>query len=153
MNRFLLASLTAIVLLSGCAAFRQPAVVSSSALDYSEYQKQGFFLSESNSVNFTYEPIASVSSLQLSGYKTKGTGEKSYTDDAYQSGRSVQYVSTSNEYLNASKSDVLKQLVEAAKAKGANAIINLEIKPVIGISKTGYSYLQGYSSSGMAIKK
>ena len=142
-----------VLMLSGCSAFRQPAVSLSSALDYSEYQKQGFFLSESNSVNFTYEPVASVSSLQLSGYKAKGSGQKSFNDDAYQTGRSVAYVSTSNEYLTASKSDVLKQLVQAAKDKGANAIINLEIKSIMGVSKTGYSYIQGYSSSGMAIKK
>jgi uncharacterized protein YbjQ (UPF0145 family) len=143
-----------LLFLSSCSVFRQPVVMISTNLDYSEYLKEGMFLSESNAVNFSYEPISSVSALLLSGYAIKSTGEKEFRDDAYQTSQGqAQITITTNKYISASKEEVLKQIVKEAKSKNANAIINLEIKPVIGVNAKGYSYLQGYSASGMAIKK
>ncbi|MGY4385678.1 uncharacterized protein YbjQ (UPF0145 family) [Pedobacter sp. UYP24] len=141
------------VLILGCTVRRPPAFISSSALDYTEYQKQGFFLSESNSVSFSYEPIASVSAIQLSGYKVKGSGNKEVNDDAFQTGYVTPYTAVTKEFIKASKEGVLKQLVDEAKSKGANAIINLNFTAKFAVDKEGYSYLQGWSSSGMAIKK
>lgn len=142
-----------LVFMSSCSLLRQPAVLTSGTLDYSEYQKQGFFLSESNSVSFPYEPIASVSALQLSGYKIKQSGTKEFRDDTFQTSYSKDYVSTSNEFEAASKSKVLEELVRSSKVKGANGLINLKIEPVITVTKEGYTKVSGYSGTGMAIKK
>ncbi|RZK63132.1 MAG: hypothetical protein EOO85_31595 [Pedobacter sp.] len=152
MRKILLTPLLALTI-SGCSMFRQPVVMVSSAIDYSEYLKQDMFLSESNAVSFQYQPVASVSVVQLSGYEVKQSGQRAYNDDAYQSSQSHVVTTTTNKYIYASKEEVLKQLVKEAKSKNANAIINLEIKPVIVTTPKGYSYLQGYSATGMAIKK
>jgi len=141
------------LLLSSCGIFRQPTVSVSSTLDYSKYLKDGFYLTESNSVSFTHEPLASVSALQLSGYKIKSSGQKQFRDDAYQTGHSETYTTTTNEYVNATRSEVLEQLVKEAKSKGANGIINLDIDPIVTTTKEGLVSISGYSATGMAIKR
>jgi len=144
MKKLIYASLIGVVL-SSCTIVRVPSVQVSSALDY---QKSGIFLTESNSVSFNYEPVASLSALQISGYATSDKVNKTFTEDVY--GTSFTGPQrTTNKFIQASREDVLNELCKKAIEKGANGIINLSIKYIPRTTDT-YS---GYEATGMAIKK
>ncbi|MDH6304658.1 uncharacterized protein YbjQ (UPF0145 family) [Parabacteroides sp. PF5-5] len=104
----------------------------SAFIDYSQYMKEGFFLTESNSVNFDYIPVGNVSSLIVGG----------------KSGKKTIYVS---------HDDALWLLYSKAKEMKANGIINLKFTYISGNSYSdGYTSHVGYSSisvSGMAIRR
>ncbi|SDG68422.1 hypothetical protein SAMN05421827_109152 [Pedobacter terrae] len=133
--------------LTSCSV-RLPVVRTSSAIDYSEYAKQGIFLTESNSVNFSYEPIASVSAIHLSGYELSDKGEKKFKDDVLGSLSGTNVVTT-GVFSSATRSSVLAELCKKAHLAGGNGIINLKINFVPATPST-YS---GYEATGMAIKK
>ena len=65
------------------------------------------------------------------------------------------YIETTHTYSGskpANTGDALQQAVKLAVSKGANAIINVRISPIIKYVKS-ISYIDGYSISGIAIKK
>ena len=60
MKKILLSMLMAIGLAS-CVSVQQ--FTTTTVIDYSEFAKQGIFVTESNSVNFEYQPLGSVISV------------------------------------------------------------------------------------------
>ena len=125
-------------------------------LDYSEYTNKGFFLTESNSVNFDYKSLGSVSSLIYSGYEilnNKVNSQKMvYTVDNVQNPKKIRY----GKYINATSKDALDELCEKAMEIGANGIINIKVNyiPAEYDYKTGVRISEdGMFVTGMAIRK
>jgi len=98
----------------------------SSILKYNEYGD--FFLSESNSVSFSYQPIGSVTSNVKTGYEGK-------------------------RYIIANAEDALYVLCQEARKNGADGIINLKFTYNWVKLKTGETALSDVSASGMAIRR
>ena len=98
-------------------------------LDYSEYSKNGFFITESNSVSFDYTPLATV----VVTMQRRVDEEWVYVNGT---------MCRSENRPTAAK--VLNKAVEEAKQLGANALINLKLEP---LNTTGIML------TGMAIKK
>ena len=151
MKRLLIALTLFSMLAMGCS----PAgIYSLTAVDYNRFSEDGFFISESNSVNFEYEPISSVMAAVTSGYVreeiiAENTPNKKYKDDVYGSTNTkgkMRHVKATPDYVT----DIL---VEEAKAKNANGIINFKFEPIREYSKLLGWQIVGYSASGMAIKR
>jgi uncharacterized protein YbjQ (UPF0145 family) len=143
--------LSLLILLSSCSFMRSPAMLIANSLDYSIYQKKGFFFTEASSVSFEYSPVSSVSATNYSGYELANQPGK-VMDDVY--GREIQQtgVKTTNKFIPASKAKVLEAMYQKALESGANGIINLKIEYVRYYVEKGY-YVDGYQGTGMAIKK
>jgi len=108
-------------LCSGCVAYREATYTNR----YDQFQ--GMFITESNSVNFSYTPVGSVNAAIQSGYD--GT-----------------------QYIHATIDDVLYLLSSEAERQGANGIINLKIE--YGSKKDIYGKDTGHLiiyASGMGI--
>lgn len=137
----------------GCApSIPKPSEYKSmSYIDYESYFKNGFYLTESNSVGFEYIPMGTVNYILMGGYKTSKVEEKTEINpDAKFSVKEKRkktdtYLLTREEY---SVYEAIDQVVNECKKKGANGIINLRINVVTGDYAT-----TGYTISGMAIKK
>jgi hypothetical protein len=120
-----------------------------SFVDYSYYNNNGMFLTESNSVNFSYEPVGSINVLLYSGYTVEKKSESSASkkdkgDDVYYSP-----VPGAAKFKGSPIQEAIRLAVDRAKEGGANAIINLKLNYV-----SGYKYTPpGWHVSGMAIKK
>ena len=100
--------------------------ITSGCVDFSNLTKDGFFITESNSVNFDYKPIGSIYS-----YISSGVSKRNYT------------------WINANYDDALIELKREAVSRGSNGIINLSYN--ITRDKS-YNTLSVYLE-GMAIKK
>lgn len=139
----LLIALSAIVCSCATVDFRTPYVKSHGVIDYSDYLSKGFFITESNSVNFDYEPIGSVTSVVKSGWEVLNQTKQRVTsvDDVYGSyNRSkVKY----GDYVSATLEDAIEDLYSAAIALGANGVINFRVTSTEG----------EYVASGMLIKR
>ena len=153
MRKFLFISAVAL-LLSACATMPKRAYTSYSAsFDFTEFTKDGFFITESNSVSFDYAPIGSISGVVTSGYEVLGRdkGQK-MKDDVYsqEKNEKIRY----GEYKYADFRNVLLEIVESAKKLGANGIINLDVKYNPGTNDIyGKEVIpSSYIASGMAIK-
>lgn len=129
-------------LLSSCVTMKKPMTSSIVLVDYEKYANKGFFFTESNSVNFEYKPLASIIVYIESGVEEiKDPGRKK--DDIYSEG-----IKTKD--IPATPEKAVEEMYNKAVLIGANAVINLTIKPMVN-SKLGI--IDGYSASGMAIKK
>ncbi|MFD2962810.1 MULTISPECIES: hypothetical protein [Olivibacter] len=149
----------ALALLTSCSMYRNSVVYNTKSIDYSSYSKNGFFITESNSVNFNYSPISSLSSIFISGYAEtdmaappKEIKEAKFKDDVYSGPSKTGYVKKGT-YVEATEEGVIKQLYEKALEVGATGIINLKISPITYTTKEGNILIKGYQGSGMAIKK
>jgi uncharacterized protein YbjQ (UPF0145 family) len=111
---------------------------SSFVIDYRPFAGDGFFITESNSVNFKYQPIGSVSTVFITGVSDK----KSLTQKNYDS----VYSSSSNNITYATPEGVLEALCEKCKSLGANGVINFRI------TKYEVNHRLTWEASGMAIK-
>lgn len=112
-----------VVLLTSC--YPHKFATYSILLDYTPYTTDGFFLTESNSVNFEYFPMGSINSVALSGYMKN------------------------NKYRYAKPEDALQELVKKGTLIHANGVMNIKVRPIF--DKKG-EYIIGYDISGMAIK-
>lgn len=119
------------IAISSCSPVAYQALTYS--IDYSKYSNDGFFITESQSVNFDYKPIASVGSDIKPGYLTSKDG-------------------SGNVYTEATADDAIAYLVVQAKKVGADAIIGLKIQ-ISNIGGSSYTNTTSYSASGMAIKR
>lgn len=144
------------LVLSGCSVYKTPYLSTATVLDYSEYTNKGFFLSESNSVNFEYKALGSVSAVSTGGYEVLSTTErKNMQDDVYISqepSKSVKY----GKYKSASSKDALSALCNKAMEVGANGVINISTSYIPGTydAKTGVLISgNSYVITGMAIRK
>lgn len=120
-----------------------------SIVDYSAYQRQGMFLTESNSVNFEYEAIGSVTVVVFSGNVVMAQTSHVEKSDLY--GEQT-VVSKKMGWKTASPEDALEAAVAQAAAKGGDGLINIQISPTteIDASKNTRS---GFLVTGMAIKR
>ncbi|MBB2149187.1 hypothetical protein [Pedobacter gandavensis] len=138
----------AALLMSSCSPIiRTPEEFSSGITDYSTFAKKGFFITESNSVNFDYQPIGSVYVKQQAGYEvlSNTTKQKVYSDDVI-GGKSTEDFNTlkiGSKFIPLDINRGLKEIHFQSEKSGANGIINLKITHWNG----------GYSITGMAIKK
>lgn len=137
-------------LLVSCAVPRKAYVRESSAVDFSEYARKGFFITESNSVSFPYEPISSVSALVESGYEVLGE-KRSASDELYGLNLNTKY----GEFIRAKSQDALDELYEKSREMGADGIINLKIDytPLRTSSNGSVISWESYYITGMAIKR
>ena len=117
-------------------------------VDYSTYNDQGMFLTESNSVSFEYEPVGSVNVLLYSGYVTSSPDRT--VDYRAMDYRANGYVPTTKvNYQDATIQEALRIAVEKAKEQGANVIINLQYSFIPAVKTTP----PGWRVSGMAAKR
>lgn len=154
--RRLIIAIFVVAFLAGCGVTKF-GVYSVTAIDYDRYTKQGFFITESNSVSFEYEPVSSISALVTDGYVDTELVEKNdrvtttrrpHNDNVYGTGGSS--VSKKNMvYVEGTPDLVTDILVEEAIKMGANGIINFKYTPV----NNHEGILAGYTASGMAIKR
>ncbi len=144
MKRILLL-LTLSVIVCSCATvdLRTPYSRYHGVVDYSSYLSRGFFITESNSVNFDYEPIGSITAVVQSGWEVLDRTNQRITsnDDVYgtYNKSKVKY----GDYLSATLDDAIEELYTAAIALGANGVINFRITSTEG----------EYVASGMVIKR
>jgi len=149
--RKLLLFVTITFLLTGCAnVLRTPVLQGSDSIDYSKYLNDGFFITEANSVSFTYKPISSVSAYFVSGYEIAMKDGKPVMNTTY---TGYEYVVTTEKYILAKKEYIIEALVKEAKDKGANGIINLQIKGGPLFDPVTMKLNDSYSGSAMAIFK
>jgi len=145
------------VLFTSCKALQPTVRLYSNSLDYANYQKKGFFITEAPSVSFAYSPVSSVSSTLYSGYiKVDKKGNKpTFTptrnqDDVY-GGGSEASLWGKTQFVAATREVVLEELYRKATESGADGIINLKITYFSYAAAKGYND-EGYAASGMAIK-
>lgn len=118
-------------LFSSCKSY----TVLNYALDFSEANKQGVFVTQAPSVSFDYVPVGCVKTYIESGFDSrKGQQKKDFYGN--ESG-------SLGEYHNANSEDALNELVQLTKDLGGNGIIGII-----------FEYLPNkVIASGMAIKK
>jgi len=127
------------VLFSSCVVvskYRLTAYV----FDYSKYNEKNFFITESNSVNFNYKPIGSISVTTVSG-SIERDPEKVYL-----------YYDPST-YKEAKLEDAFKKLYEVAIEKGANGVINVQTTFTGEFTIGNIIYPNKCTVSGMLIVK
>lgn len=129
-----LIAIFALIALVGCSTPKF--YTSGNFVDYSKYMEKGFFVSESNSVNFTYTPVGSVSGSCYSGNTSGSTKDKN------------SLLGKMYNYKFATIEDAMDAMYQIAIEKGANGVINLTFSQQI--DKSGRSFI---TASGMAIKK
>lgn len=134
-----------IIIFTSCNVY-DPYIISNHTIDFSSYSKEGFFITESNSVSFEYEPIGSIITEVYSGYNAEEIKIKEENEIYGEITKTIK----KGVYVKASPDDAIYFLIEQAKELGANGIINLKIQPVS--SKNEYKII-GYYVTGMAIKK
>lgn len=136
------------LLLTSCETSRTMFLSTSGYLDYSIYSNEGFFITESNSVIFDYDPLGSISVYQREGSILVNEKEIKQNSEIYGSTSTYKKIW---EFKKIDLSEMLEIAVEDSKKLGADALINLKIEPSPElINKTYYS---GYILSGMAIKR
>lgn len=141
MKKILTLCAVAALIMSSCAPTIEPFKQTAGFIDYSMFP--GMFLTESNSVSFEYQPIASLYASEVTGaYKVEK--KRIRTDEIYGS----EYVEYDGKIRFANPQSALIFAVEKAEALGGNGIINLKVEP--------YTYKDGrdaYFVSGMVIKR
>lgn len=142
---------TLVSLLVSCGISKKAYIRESTFIDFSEYTRKGFFLTESNSVNFNYEPISSITALVESGYEVLNREGVTSSDAVYGTFSTTRY----GEYIRANAQDALDELYHSAIEMGADGIINLKIQfTPLRISSDGKVLSwESYYVSGMAIKR
>lgn len=149
MKKFILFVFVAVslIIFASCMPKRAFTKVSS-AVDYTKYSENGFFMTEANSVSFRYEPLGSITAIARSGYEVIGSDDSSnFQDDTYgKPAKKVKY----GEYRSAYPEDALEELYNKALEMGANGVINLKFTY---LSQTNSLIPEGWMVTGMAIKK
>ena len=133
-------------ILASCATY-SPLV---SFVDYSSYNNDGIFLTESNSVSFKYEPIGSINVLLYSGFSNE-VKKAPIIEDKKEKGDDIYYSANNGrlKYKDATIQEALRLAVENARSKGANSIINIRYEYVPAFKNNP----DGWHMSGMAVKK
>lgn len=123
MKKVLLILCVAVFVLASCAV-RTPYSVRSRVIDFTEITRTGFFITESNSVSFDYEQIGRVTTVAQSGWEV--TGRRRGADDI-EPGATDTWARF-GDYIYASPDVAIYELVQRARAIGANGIIDLSIE-------------------------
>lgn len=135
------------LVLSACSVSNLPAPKSEiDMIDYSMLTKEGYFVTESNSVSFDYEAIGSIYAVEVGGWVSKdGKSEPTDLKEKY-------YINSNHKqvYQAPNLQKVYRNLVNKLKSIGANGIINLKVNFTTDAS---ISNPQKIVITGMAIKK
>ena len=133
-------SITIIALLSSCkASFYQYYYV----VDFKSYHEQGFFITESNSVNFEYNPVGSVSVL------AGGFVESIPRKNKEEYGNSPKYeLSKGGGKFLLTTDGAMSIFVDKCKELNADGVINFVIVTMIDKND-----IPSHRLSGMAIKR
>lgn len=130
-----------------CTTVKYLPFSSAAVVNYSFLIEKGIYVSESNQVNFNYEPVSSIT-VEVRG------GEMSQKGKVVNPDADVLYQTREKDKIevNAEKEGV-KRLYDELQKLNANGIINLQVKilPPYPITANVY-YGAGYSISGMAIR-
>lgn len=116
-------------------------------IDYSEYAKEGMFLTESNSVSFDYTPLGSVSATVFSGNVERTRPDRFNYVDANGVRQDEKY----SQWKEATPEDAIEVAVVKAKEQGGDGIINIKIEPFSTV--TDKATRTGLIVSGMVIKR
>jgi hypothetical protein len=138
--------ISALFILSSCASIPVNRVQYKryhGAIDYSVYTARGFFITESNSVSFGYEPIGSVYAVVKSGWEVLNRTTKRNTSDDEVYGTSTKVKINYGEYINADLNDAIEELYLGCIELEADGVINFSFSEWDG----------EYVVSGMAIKR
>ena len=122
-------------------------------INYSKYSESGIFLTESNSVNFDYTPLGSVSVTILSGNVKKTRPNRyNYVDynyvDAFGNLPDEKYT----EWVVASPEEAIHLATQKAMEQGGNGIINLKFEPITHVVDSKHPQ-SGILLTGMVIRK
>lgn len=141
-------------LCSCVTTYKWPYIQESSIIDYSVYAKKGFFITESNSVNFDYSAIGSISAKVESGYEVLNMDAVKVTgDDIYSRQPETKINVKYGKYIKATPEAAINELFNQAIQSKANGIIGLTIKPITTTSQQYGNVVTGYFVTGMAIRK
>ena len=136
-----------------------------SIVDYKKYWDQGFFITESPSVNFEYIPIGAVTVTLQDGYETIANAGTAPKKTGWASRSRSAEKQSSTKYADKSTLftlyDAIDMAVAKAKENGADGLINLsyEINSIATSKQTTYggTYDLGsghrYVIKGMAVKR
>ena len=139
-----------LLLVTSCTTYKIPYRRYSAAIDFSAYAQKGFFITESNSVSFPYEPVGSISAVVSSGYEILNSENLKSTDDVYGSYKKIKY----GKMIDASVNDALDELYNSAIRLGADGIINFRSEYVPSLyNKAVLITPDSYIVSGMAIRR
>lgn len=150
-----LTSFILMVFLGSCSRNTTQFTQIGTLLDLRPLTNDGFFITESNSVGFDYQPIGVMTLLEVSGEDenhvvTKQEVKSDYSDDLY---FSAIIKKQSKKWKDADGFSALTELVRLAKEEGANGIINLKIKNNWFMVNNKPQYIISVEVSGMLIKR
>ena len=117
------------MLLMSCAPTREFSFIAG-ALDYRAIP--GVFITESNSVSFDYEPIGSITVIEISGNTKKQKQKVKDIDDIYgkaekkRTGDYYYTVTTTSNWREADLQSALNYAAEKVKELGGDGLINLK---------------------------
>ena len=137
-----------LLILAGCATV-DIYTTSKSSVDLSEYSKQGIFITTGDTPK-DYTPVSILTVTCFNGHTVKYVKDVNvYYGDSIS--RSV-YTNDLKSYKPCTVEDLIPQMIEDAKAKGANGIIKFEIQHISKSSSDGKYLIGGLQITGMAIK-
>lgn len=167
MKKLLLPVFILFIALNSCTMMAPKYIQHLSVLDYGRYYDQGFFLTESNSINSEYKPVGSVIFIFKGDKNITSTSTKYYESNQnvdpvrrtvrsqkqksekskYEAPREVTYeVAETKAKRKYSIYDALDELILQCKEMGGNGIINLKIVPTYD-----KDYGSGFEITGMAV--
>ena len=122
-------------------------------IDYAVLTNQGIFVTESNSVNFAYEPIGSISIDELGGWVRKDSKKRAANikEDYYYN--SPNPYNGKQVYQAPDLDNMFNKLAAELHELGANGIINLKITQTVEFQKEIKQFIHRVTISGMAISK
>lgn len=135
------------LVLSACSVSNLPAPKSEiDMIEYSMLTKEGYFVTESNSVSFDYEAIGSIYAIEVGGWVSKdGRSESTDLKEKY-------YINSNHKqvYQTPNLQKAYRNLANKLKSVGANGIINLKVSFT---TDSAIGNPQKIVITGMAIKK
>jgi uncharacterized protein YbjQ (UPF0145 family) len=139
-----------LLLVTSCTTYKIPYRRYSGTIDFSAYAQKGFFITESNSVSFSYEPLGSITAVVSSGYEVLNSEKLKSSDDVYGSFQKIKY----GKMIDASVNDALDELYNSARSLGADGIINFRSDYIPATFQKGVLVSpDSYIVSGMAIRR
>jgi hypothetical protein len=137
-----------ILALASCTTVNVPAPKQyASTIDYAYLSQKGIFVTESNSVNFDYEPLGSIYVECTGGWVKKKYKEGDDMEDIYMT------TLGSVKYLPPTFEDAYQLILSEVKKLRANGVINLKIRTVSEYQSTYKVYVDKIIITGMCIRK
>lgn len=146
MKNYFVIALMGVWFLSGCST-KQPYINNTYYTDYRPFVKNGFFVTESESVSFDYDAVGHMETEMCSGCELISEKENKRTGNVKRKW---------GKYIKVELDDVMSEFQKRAVEKGSDGAIMLDIKPIvknIRVDTWNVQALTGYKISGMLIKR